>query len=328
MNSRRTTPEAHRIPKHAERCIQKPELLLDKWLSEPSGGQLTSSMKFLRLGKTFTTQCLVNLADDVWLGRSEPDNQKMELALRMMKERIRILTKATGEYCRLTADLGWDIDTIEKSASILMPYLDVSERTCYTYYGHQYRSMQYADIILNSRGVQGDERAVIMLGALLHDIGKSGVSGSILRKAGKPSDTEQKAINKHAEYGSRIITRLVDRLSSEENPIWTHGQAIAGVVFAHQEKFSGNGYPRGLVGDAIDLGARVAGLCDSIDAMSSKRIYRLGPSATYKEVEEIARKEMDKHFNRNLVRDFLGAARCREVLDRIYTIIRSAGGVP
>lgn len=285
-------------------------------------------MKRLRLGETLSRQAAENMADDMWLGGSEPDSEKGQLALRMMEKRMEVLTNSAAEFCKLATELGWGADTVVKSGAALMPYFDVAERACYTYYGHQYRSMQYAEIVLDSRGVHGEERPAILLGVLLHDLGKVGVPGTILRKVGIPETSEAKLIRKHTEYSRRIIAKVIREVSVKESLVWTQGQTIAAIVFAHHEQFSGAGYPLGVAGEAIDLGARIAGLCDSIDAMSSKRIYRPIPSATFAEVEARARKEMDGQFNQNLVTNFLDAAKCPAVLERIFAIIRSAGGIP
>ena len=321
-------PPEPNIRKPTDKRIRSPELLIEKWLSQPHGNELIASMEWLGLERIIIARGKSNLADEMWLGRNESERKNAECALRMMEKRIAILTAVTGEYCKLTENLGWGIDAVERSATILMPYFDVSERTCYSYYGHPYRSMQYAEMILDSRGVYGDERATILLGVLLHDIGKIGVPGSLLRKDGMPTHEEKMIIRRHAEYGSAIIKNLIGKISVEGDSVWSHGKRIAEIVFTHQEHVSGEGYPRGLVREQIDIGGRVAGLCDSIEAMSSERIYRKIPSATFEEVVKRAKVQLDRQFNSNLVQNFLDAARSPEVKDRIFDIIRSAGGVP
>jgi len=282
-------------------------------------------MQQFKLEENFIRAGMDNLKDRTWLGSG---GSNPRLALEMMENRIAILTAATDEYCKLTMNLGWDVDTVEKSATMLMPYLDVSERTCYTYYGHQYRSMQYAEIILDSKSVIGDERSLILLGVLLHDLGKIGVPGSLLRKAGKLVGKEKESIRKHPEYSSIIINKVITEATSKGSPIRTHGDRIAEIAYTHHEQISGKGYPRGLAKEQIDIGGRIAGLCDSIEAMSAKRIYGELNPATFIEVAAEATKQLNNQFNGDLVHNFLSAAGCEAVLKRIFKIIESAGGFP
>jgi HD-GYP domain-containing protein (c-di-GMP phosphodiesterase class II) len=325
MVFRRAISQGGTMQEPVARRIRSPELLIEKWLSEPRGGQLIESMQRLEFERNFIERGIANLADEVWLGHG---GQNPKLALQMVEKRIAILTAVTADYCKLATDLGWDVDAIEKSATILMPYFDVSERACYTYYGHQHRSMQYAEMILDAKGVCGDERALILLGVLLHDLGKVGVPGSLLRKAGKLADEEKDIIRRHPEYSSIIINKAIRVVAPIGNTIQAHGSRIAEIAYTHHEQISGKGYPRGLVKEQIDIGGRVAGLCDSIEAMSSKRIYHGRPSATFEDVVAEANKQLNDQFNGDLVKNFLGAVERQTVLERIFEIIKNAGGVP
>jgi diguanylate cyclase (GGDEF)-like protein len=98
--------------------------------------------------------------------------------------------------------------------------------------------------------------------AALHDIGKIGVADSILRKAAPLDEEEWKDMRRHSELGYEIL-KGIDFLRD-----------AAEIVWAHHERYDGTGYPRGLVGDEIPLGARVFGVVDAYDAMTSRRPYR------------------------------------------------------
>ena len=99
-------------------------------------------------------------------------------------------------------------------------------------------------------------------GALLHDVGKIGVPDSVLLKAG-PLDAEEWALMKvHPEAGRRILA-----------PVAAF-DAAAQIVLCHEERHDGSGYPAGLRGDAIPLGARLFAVIDTLDAMTSDRPYR------------------------------------------------------
>src|SRR5438132_838180 len=98
--------------------------------------------------------------------------------------------------------------------------------------------------------------------AALHDIGKIGVADSILRKSKSLDADEWKEMRRHSELGYQILKGI------------DFFQNAAEIVYAHHEHFDGTGYPRGLVGEEIPLGARVFAVVDAYDAMTSRRPYR------------------------------------------------------
>ena len=103
---------------------------------------------------------------------------------------------------------------------------------------------------------------VLAHGALLHDIGKVAIPDSILLKAGPLDDREREIMRTHAEVGYNILSAS------------NYMKDIAELVYSHQERYDGSGYPRGLKGDAICLGARIFAVVDAYDAMRSDRPYR------------------------------------------------------
>lgn len=104
----------------------------------------------------------------------------------------------------------------------------------------------------------------IYWGALLHDIGKVGISDAILLKPGPLDDQEQAVMRSHPEIGHAIL---------KDVPFM---REAAQIVLCHEERFDGNGYPRGLAGDAIPFGARLFAVIDTLDAITSDRPYRQG----------------------------------------------------
>jgi len=98
--------------------------------------------------------------------------------------------------------------------------------------------------------------------AALHDIGKIGVADEILRKSTHLDEGEWQEMKRHCELGYQIL-KGIDFLTT-----------AADIVYAHHERYDGTGYPRGLKGDEIPLGARVFGVVDAYDAMTSRRPYR------------------------------------------------------
>jgi len=99
-------------------------------------------------------------------------------------------------------------------------------------------------------------------GALLHDIGKIGVPDNILRKPAALSEAEWVTMRKHPEFGARIVAGI---------PFL---EDVARIVRHHHERWDGRGYPDGLAGEDIPLGARIFAVADSFDAMTSDRPYR------------------------------------------------------
>lgn len=244
----------------------------------------------------------------------------------MMKSRLSTLARMDDDFRSLAGVLGWEERPVNAAADILLPLLDVSERTCFTYYGHQHRAMQYAEILLDYRGIAGSERAEILLGALMHDIGKAAVPGKILRiKGEKPKPDELDIIYQHPIYGRDILLAAFASLAGAGSII-THGDIIADIAFSHQEKFSGKGYPERAAGEGISIGARIATFCDVMDTMTSARVYK--QPKTFEQARIEALDQMDRHFNERIVWDFLRAAEDGDTKERIFGIIRSAGGTP
>ena len=123
----------------------------------------------------------------------------------------------------------------------------------------------------------------IYWGALLHDIGKVGISDGILLKPGPLDDQEQMVMRRHPEIGHAILKEVLFM------------REAAQIVLCHEERFDGNGYPRGLAGDAIPFGARLFAVIDTLDAITSDRPYRQGlPFDSAKaEIERCSGKQFD-----------------------------------
>lgn len=141
----------------------------------------------------------------------------------------------------------------------------------------QYHSRNVATLavaLAEAVGLDHNKVRFIEVAALLHDIGKIGISDAVLRKSGKLTPEERLHIEEHPQLGEQILssTRLVEILP------W---------VAAHHERYDGRGYPRGLSGEAIPYEARILAICDAYDAMISDRPYRkaLSKAAAIQEVD-------------------------------------------
>jgi HD-GYP domain-containing protein (c-di-GMP phosphodiesterase class II) len=111
-------------------------------------------------------------------------------------------------------------------------------------------------------GIGNGEMKTIARGAYLHDIGKIGVPDSILRKEG-PLDADETALMRtHCQRGHDILAHI------------GYLKEVSEIILSHQERYDGKGYPRGLHGGEIPLGARIFSVADTLDAMTSDRPYR------------------------------------------------------
>jgi HD-GYP domain-containing protein (c-di-GMP phosphodiesterase class II) len=128
--------------------------------------------------------------------------------------------------------------------------------------GHSGRVALYTDILATQMGLSEQRRRWLKRGALLHDVGKLGVSNAILDKPGKLDAQEWAAVQMHAAYTEEILSRIG---AFEE---------LAQVAGAHHERLDGKGYPKGLKGNEITLETRIITTADIFDAITAKRPYR------------------------------------------------------
>lgn len=128
--------------------------------------------------------------------------------------------------------------------------------------GHCDRMVDYALAIADRLGLSSEEKKHLGYGAALHDIGKIGIHELILNKSGKLTDKEYEIMKDHPMLGAEII-KGVDFLSP-----------VVPMIYYHQERYDGKGYPEGLSGEQIPIGARIIAILDTFDAMTSDRPYR------------------------------------------------------
>ena len=128
--------------------------------------------------------------------------------------------------------------------------------------GHSERVALFTDLIAEEMGCDGGHRRWLKRAALLHDIGKLGVSNSVLDKPGKLDEAEWMAIRRHAGLSEQILSRI------------SAFADLSRVAGAHHERLDGKGYPRGLDADAIDLDTRIISTADVFDALTADRPYR------------------------------------------------------
>lgn len=171
-------------------------------------------------------------------------------------------------------------DALADSIPSLVAILDAKDvNTC----GHSERVTKYAVAIAKQLHVSEEELENIQYGALLHDIGKINVEEHILDKPGRLSDNERYSIRNHPEFGANFLMSI-DYLKK-----------ITPLVLYHHERWDGSGYPYGIQGESIPLGARIIGVADSFDAMVSERPYKaaLTPAEALQEIIKCSETQFD-----------------------------------
>ena len=159
------------------------------------------------------------------------------------------------------------LSNLEKSYDITLEVLgDALDAKDAETQHHSRRVTAFTIAIARRMGLPKEEINVIARGAFLHDIGKMAIPDHILHKPGKLTDDEMDIMKEHCYRGYKIISRIPFLAEAAE------------IVYAHQERYDGLGYPRSLKAEEIPLGARIFAIADTLDAMRSDRDYRKAQS--------------------------------------------------
>jgi HD-GYP domain-containing protein (c-di-GMP phosphodiesterase class II) len=156
-----------------------------------------------------------------------------------------------------------DDDYLDEIAAAFAQVVD--SKSAYTA-GHSERVALYVDRVSEQLGIAPERRRRLRRGALLHDIGKLGVSNTILDKPGKPTAADWDAIRQHPVHGERILSRIAAFAD------------LAAMAGGHHERLDGKGYPRGIASNDISLDVRILTVADIFDALTADRPYRKASS--------------------------------------------------
>lgn len=189
----------------------------------------------------------------------------------MVQERTAELLQKKQEVERLYHDLR---EAWEGTVQALLVALDLRDNETQ---GHSWRVVDYAVLLAERMGIRGRELSWIRLGSIFHDIGKIGVPDAILRKPGALDPPEWTEMQKHPEMGFRMLQGI------------RFLEPVLEIVLCHEERWDGSGYPRGLKGEQIPLGARIFAVVDTFDAITTDRPYRMA-----QEIDR-AREEIRQH---------------------------------
>jgi diguanylate cyclase (GGDEF)-like protein/putative nucleotidyltransferase with HDIG domain len=157
--------------------------------------------------------------------------------------------------------------------------------------GHSQKVSGYAVLIAEAIGLKSQEIEEIRLGSILHDVGKVGITESILNKSGPLNPEEWETMKRHVEYGAKLLEPLRGT------------KRIREMVAHHHEFFDGSGYPQGLAGAQIPLGARIVAIADAYDTITSERTYKKArtPVEAFLELERCGAAQFDPELVRVFV---------------------------
>ena len=149
--------------------------------------------------------------------------------------------------------------------------------------GHSDRVSAYSVLIGEELGLYDKDLRTLKVGGLFHDIGKLGISDTILLKPSGLTEEEYNELKKHPSIGKQIVSSS------------TIFRDIVPIIYSHHERYDGNGYPQKLKGDEISFLARIVSVADAFDAMTSKRSYRDEMDMNYvrKQIQEGAGGQFD-----------------------------------
>jgi putative nucleotidyltransferase with HDIG domain len=189
------------------------------------------------------------------------ENRRLKLENRVYQSNLESLVAARTEQLRQTmVDLERSYDITLEALGDALDLKDAETE------GHSKRVTAFTIAIARAMGMSSDKIRVIARGAFLHDIGKMAIPDAILRKPGALTEDEKAVMREHCYRGYQMLKKI---------PFLTEA---AEIVYAHQECFDGSGYPRGLKGEEIPMGARIFSIADTLDAITSDRPYRAAQS--------------------------------------------------
>jgi putative nucleotidyltransferase with HDIG domain len=215
------------------------------------------------------------------------EHRKLRLENRTYQSNLESLVAARTEQLRQTmADLERSYDITLEALGDALDLKDAETE------GHSKRVTAFTIAMARAMGMSGDKIRVIARGAFLHDIGKMAIPDAILRKPGALTEPEVMIMREHCARGYHMLKKIPFLADASE------------IVYSHQEKYDGSGYPRGLVGDEIPIGARLFAVADTLDAITSDRPYRA--AQTVQAAREEIKKYSGTQFDPKVVEIFWG----------------------
>ena len=214
------------------------------------------------------------------------ENRRLKVENRNYQTNLESLVKARTEQLQAT------VRELERSYDMTLEALgDALDMKDAETEGHSRRVTAFTIVIAKAMGLPPEQIPTIARGAFLHDIGKLAIPDAILRKPGKLTPDEMAIMKEHCFKGYQIVKKIPFLVEACD------------IVYSHQERFDGTGYPRGLKGEEIPLGARIFSVADTLDAMTVDRPYRQAQS--YQAAREEIVRWSGKQFDPEVVHSFL-----------------------
>jgi len=190
------------------------------------------------------------------------ENRRLKLENRAYQTNLEALVDArTAQWQKAMTELERSYDITLEALGDALDLKDAETE------GHSRRVTAITMAIAKTMGVPTQEIKLIARGAFLHDIGKIKIPDAILFKPGKLEPEEIAVMREHCYHGYQMLKKIPFLAEAAE------------IVYSHQEHYDGSGYPRGLKGNEIPLGARIFSVADTLDAITSNRPYRAARSA-------------------------------------------------
>ena len=233
---------------------------------------------------------LVTLLD---LSMLFPDRAPSRLAV----ARNAIRRRPIEEQLARVRDAGADPGAVAREILTLVAALSAHDRPTR---GHAERVRMFTDLLAEQLKVPGRDRDLLRWAAILHDIGKLQVPATLLNKPGKPTEQEWVVLKAHPAHGAEMAAGLLPWLGE-----WSD------VIVQHHERYDGTGYPTGLTGSGISLGARIVSVADAYDVMTAARAYKrpVSRAAALRELVKFSGTQFDPTVVRAMVA--VGAPRLR-----------------
>ena len=249
------------------------------------------SLSFARLIGTHAFICCPIVCEDESLGILAVDNvQSKQPLLTTDLNMLRGIASVIGMSIKNARLITSREEQFKSIIEVLASSIDARDNLTA---GHSEKVTEYSVGISREMGLSTDFQEMIRIAALLHDYGKIGVPDSILKKQGALSTDEYAIIKTHAAKTKQILDQIAF------DGIYVQVPEIAA---SHHERLDGGGYPNGLKGDEIPIGARIIAVADFYDAITSQRHYREPMLA--EEALELLMNEADDHLDRRVIASF------------------------
>ena len=214
------------------------------------------------------------------------ENRRLKVENRTYQTNLESLVKARTDQLQAT------VRELERSYDMTLEALgDALDLKDAETEGHSRRVTAFTIAIAKNMGLPQEQIPTIARGAFLHDIGKLAIPDAILRKPGKLTPDEKAIMQEHCYKGYQIVKKIPFLADACD------------IIYSHQERYDGTGYPRGLKGREIPLGARIFSVADTLDAITVDRVYR--PKQSYQAAREEIERWSGRQFDPDVVNAFL-----------------------